>query len=92
MVHPGALVVAVESGNLAKVKEVGNAMQHEGWTINWIKHAEEADKTDKLSIRNYLVRKASENALSKSTLKRGGGSKRKGAKRQRSRRRYTVRR
>lgn len=83
-VSPGALTVAVESGNLAKVKAVGNAMVREGWTVNWMRHAQVANEAGRLSIRNYLTRKAAKNANSKSTLKRGGA-----AKRRRSRRRYT---
>ena len=85
-VNTGALLRAVKSGNLAEVQRVGDIMQRNGWTVNWMRHAKTANEQEKPDIRNYLARKATENANAKSTLKRGG------AKRQRSRRRYTVRR
>ena len=88
MVHPGALVVAVESGNLAKVKEAGNAMIHEGWAVNWIGHSE---KTKNVKIKKYLLEKAAENVHAKSTWRHStehsGTLKRGGSKRRLSRRR-----
>lgn len=76
-ISPGALTVAVESGNLAEVQRVGNAMSHEGWTVNWLHHARTANNKGKLAIRNYLTRKAAENKASAAAMKFGGGSKRR---------------
>jgi hypothetical protein len=57
MVHPGALVLAVESGNINRVKEVGNAMQREGWTVNWARHAQTAKNKGFTNISAYLASK-----------------------------------
>lgn len=74
-VDPGALVRAVESGNLAKVRQVGDKMRSEGWTVNWLHHAQTADAAGRLAMRNYLTQKASENKVSLAALKKGGKRK-----------------
>ena len=88
-IDPRALGRAVESGDLAKVKQVGDAMHNKGWAVNWMHHAETANAAGHLAMRNYLLQKAGVNTYSKTLLRRGGGKKRKTvrhASRQRSRR------
>ena len=84
-VDPGALVRAVESGNLAKVRQVGDKMLSEGWTVNWLHHAQTADAAGHLAMRNYLTRKAGENKASLAALKKGGKRKTRRAPRRKKR-------